>query len=160
MRGEEINEILRLHKMWLNNEEWGVRADLIGADLSDANISGADLSGADIRGANLRRADLSGANISGADLRRADLRRADLSGADLDFSCLPLCCGSLSAKFDKKHYIQFLYHTLKSLQQNDLIDEDFKKRFLTAENIALANKFHRVDECGKVEVKEDESGKD
>ena len=125
MNKSELNEIIVKHKMWLNNDNSGERAD----------ISGADLRGVDLSSANLRGADIS---------------RADLSGVDLDFSCLPLWCGSLEAKFDKKHYIQFLYHTLKSLENNDLIEDEFKKELLTEQNIKIANRFHRVEECGTV----------
>jgi len=39
---EELAEVLRLHKLWLNNEG-GKRADLSGADLSRAYLSRADL---------------------------------------------------------------------------------------------------------------------
>jgi hypothetical protein len=70
---DELQEILALHRKWLQGDSEGRRAVL----------SGADLSGADLRRAVLRRADLSGADLSGADLRRADLSGADLSGADL-----------------------------------------------------------------------------
>ena len=42
-----LNEILKKHKMWLNNEESGECAALGGADLRDADLSGADLSGAE-----------------------------------------------------------------------------------------------------------------
>ena len=70
---EELNEILKLHKMWLNYEEEGRRADLRGANLSGANLSEANLSRADLRGANLSRANLFGADLSGADLRGANL---------------------------------------------------------------------------------------
>ena len=108
MTTEEISEILKLHKAWINGEKHGKRADLSGAnlsradlyranlyranlsganlsraDLSGANLSGADLSGADLSGADLYRADLSGANLSRADLYRANLYRANLSGANL-----------------------------------------------------------------------------
>ena len=93
MTTEEISEILKLHKAWINGEKHGKRADLSGAYLSRANLSGADLSGADLSGADLSGADLSGAylsraylsraNLSGAYLFRADLSGADLSGADL-----------------------------------------------------------------------------
>ena len=71
MTKDRLNEILKAHKLWLNDETGGVRANLSDADLSGANLRGADLSGAD----------LSGANLSGADLRGADLSGADLSGA-------------------------------------------------------------------------------
>ena len=42
-----LNEILKKHKMWLNNEENGERADLRDADLYGANLSDANLSGAE-----------------------------------------------------------------------------------------------------------------
>jgi hypothetical protein len=103
MNQEELNEVLRLHLMWLDSEPEGrrayfYRADLRGADLGGADLTKADLSGADLRGANFGRAkliwavlsgaDLSGAclykaNLGGADLRNADLRGANLSGAYL-----------------------------------------------------------------------------
>jgi len=44
----DLKEVLRLHGLWLRDEEGGKRADLRGADL---------------RGANLREADLRGANL-------------------------------------------------------------------------------------------------
>jgi uncharacterized protein YjbI with pentapeptide repeats len=86
MTQEKINEILALHKKWLNDEDGGVRTDLSGANLSgadlrDANLRSADLSGANLSGANLSGADLSRANLSGADLSGADLSGANLSGA-------------------------------------------------------------------------------
>ena len=71
----DLQETLRLHKMWLDGKDGGKRADLSGANLRGANLSGADLSCAD-----LSRADLSGANLRSADLRGANLSSADLSG--------------------------------------------------------------------------------
>jgi uncharacterized protein YjbI with pentapeptide repeats len=92
MSQEQLQEVLRLHKLWLQGNP-GCRANLSGANLrganlrganlSDANLSDANLRGANLRGANLRGANLSGANLSGANLRGADLRGADLRGADL-----------------------------------------------------------------------------
>jgi uncharacterized protein YjbI with pentapeptide repeats len=49
---DELKEILRLHDMWLKDEEGGERANLHGANLRGANLHGADLRGADLRGAN------------------------------------------------------------------------------------------------------------
>jgi uncharacterized protein YjbI with pentapeptide repeats len=83
MTPEALKETLRLHGMWLRDEEGGKRANLRGACLSRANLRGADLSGANLSRANLRGADLSGANLSGANLSGANLRGADLSGANL-----------------------------------------------------------------------------
>ena len=84
----QLDEILRLHALWLKGQEGGKRANLSwanlnGANLNGADLSGADLSGANLRGANLRGANLSGANLSGANLRGANLSGANLSGADL-----------------------------------------------------------------------------
>ena len=98
MNANELKNILKLHKKWLNNEEGGLKADLRGADLREADLREADLSGADLsganlyeanlRGANLYRADLCGAILCEADLREANLRgatlyRADFCGADI-----------------------------------------------------------------------------
>jgi uncharacterized protein YjbI with pentapeptide repeats len=83
MEAEKLNEILRLHKLWINNDPHGVQANLSVADLREANLREANLREANLRGADLRGANLSGADLRGANLRGADLREADLSGADL-----------------------------------------------------------------------------
>ena len=90
---EQLDDILRKHALWINNESRGERANLSGANLSGTNLSGAnlyqanlheaDLRGADLYQANLSRANLSRANLSGADLRGAGLRGADIYQADL-----------------------------------------------------------------------------
>ncbi len=66
MQKQQLDEILRKHGLWLNDENGGEQADLSSADLSSANL----------RSANLRSADLSYADLSYADLRSADLRSA------------------------------------------------------------------------------------
>jgi len=63
METEELKQILREHKRWLDGE-MGIRADL-----QEANLRGANLRGANLRGANLRGADLRGADLQGADLQ-------------------------------------------------------------------------------------------
>ena len=83
---DELNEVLRLHRMWVNGECGGERAnlrgvDLRGVDLREANLRGANLRIADLREANLRRVDLREANLRGVDLRGANLRGANLSEA-------------------------------------------------------------------------------
>jgi uncharacterized protein YjbI with pentapeptide repeats len=88
MNKEQLQEILKLHKMWLEDQEDGIRANLSGADLHGvdlygANLRGANLSGADLHGVDLYGANLRGANLSRADLSGANLSRADLSGANL-----------------------------------------------------------------------------
>jgi len=130
MDKKELNKILKLHKMWLNGDAGGQRANLRwaylyranlsganlrGANLREANLSGADLSGADLRWADLYRANLSGANLRGANLREANLFKANLSGADLhgadlDFSVFPLWCGSFNIQDDGRLAKQLLGH--------------------------------------------------
>ena len=95
---DELAEVLRQHKLWLEDDPAGERAylqgaylrgadlqraDLQGADLQRAYLRGADLQGADLQGAYLQGADLQGADLQGADLQGADLRGANLQGADL-----------------------------------------------------------------------------
>ena len=92
MTKEELNETLKDHALWLENNG-GKRADFRGADLREADLRwahlrGANLQGAVLRGANLREAqlqwaDLRGANLQEADLRGAQLQEAQLRGADL-----------------------------------------------------------------------------
>ena len=90
-------------------------------------------------------------NLSMADLSGANLSDANLSRANLDFSCWPLWCGSLNVKIDKHIFCQLLYHTLRAGQS--VHDPEVKKIFEIPQIVNLANKFHRVDECGKIEVK-------
>ena len=138
------------HGKWLRSEEGGKRAYLRGAILNDANLNDANLYRADLSGADLHRADLCGANLNGANLCGADLHRADLRGANLDYSCLPLWCGSLSANFDDRQIIQFVYHIVKSGLNSTNTSDEIKSEL--AKLIDLANKFHRVDECGKITI--------
>ena len=77
MTTEEISEILKLHKAWINGEKHGKRADLSRADLSRADLSGAYLFRANLSGAYLSRANLSGAYLSGAYLSGAYLSGAE-----------------------------------------------------------------------------------
>ena len=71
-----------------------------------------------------------------------DLSRANLRGADLDFSCLPLWCGGLHLKVDKRLACQLAYH-LCSMQCDD-------SEYLEMRNsiLGFANHFRRADECG------------
>ena len=106
----DIQEILKLHKKWLNDEEGGERANL-----SDANLSGA----------NLRCANLSDANLSGADLSRANLSRADLSYANLSRANLSRAenlqnqnsADYILAHFDKNNEGIIVYKTFGEYQQ-------------------------------------------
>ena len=131
------------------------KADLRKADLNEADLFGANLRGANLREADLRKADLREADLNVADLFRANLRGADLRGADVDFSCWPLWCGSLNVKIDKRIFCQLLYHTLRAGKSVD--DPEVNRLFEIPEIVNLANQFHRVDECGKIEA---QNGKD
>ena len=102
----ELQEVLRLHKMWISSECGGVRANLT---------------------------------------------EANLRGANLDYSCLPLWCGSLKANFDDKVTTQILYHLLSIATHSNNVSQELKDILLTDSLIEQANKFHRVNECGKIE---------
>ena len=156
MKQKELKAILDRHKKWLRNEENGERADLSEADLRRAKLCRANLRRADLRGVNFSEADLRRASLNEADLRRADLRRAklseaylggaDLCGANLDYSCWPLWCGSLDVKVDARIARQLAYHFCR-LDCDD--PEYLEARKAIAE---FANKFHRADECGRIEA--------
>jgi len=105
MNQDELDAILQKHKLWLDDADGGIRAELKGA-----NLRGANLWGADLRHADLSDADLRGADLSDADLRGADLRGADLRGADLDYSCFPLWCGSKGMIVDRRIAAQIAAH--------------------------------------------------
>ena len=115
MDKKELDKVLKLHKMWLNEEVGGQKANLSGADLRWANLYEANLSGSNLRGSDLCEANLSGANLretdlSEANLRGADLRWANLRGADLNFSAFPLWCGSFDIMDDGRLIKQLLGH--------------------------------------------------
>ena len=140
---EELKEILKKHEQWLEVDSDGQRANLHWANLYRANLSGADLYGANLSGANLSGADLHWANLYGA-----NLNRADLLDADLDFGCLPLWCGSLTAHFDDRQLTQIAYHLVKAGLNSKNASDETKTEL--AKLIDFANKFHRIDECGKL----------
>ena len=95
--------------------------------------------------ANLEYANLEDANLEDADLRGANLRGANLEDANLDFSCWPLWCGSLDVKVDARIAAQLAYHFCR-LECDDT-------EYTEARNaiVDFANRFHRADECGKLE---------
>ena len=177
MQKERLQEILESHKKWLRGKD-GKRANLRGANLRGANLRGADLRGADLRGADLKDADLKsvdlrGANLKranlrwgdlewgdlkdadlryadlrGANLKRANLRYADLRGADLDYLSFPLWCGSFDIIVDERLIRQLCYHIVKLKYVGN--DSDIKTLLESDVFKSVANKFHRVEECGAV----------
>lgn len=122
MTRETLKEILSKHKVWLQGKGEGERA-------------------------NLQCADLTGANMQNANIRGADMR-----GADIDYSAWPLWCGSLKAHVDNRIAIQLLYHTLSVVQHSPYVSEDIKRTLLTPDVVGVANRFHRVNECGELEA--------
>ena len=131
----ELKTILEKHQKWLDGEPYGKRANLTGANLEDANL----------RDANLKYANLKHANLEYANLKGANLELTNLEGVDLDFSCWPLWCGSLDVKVDARIAAQLAYHFCR-LECEDV-------EYIEARNaiVDFANRFHRVDECGKLE---------
>ena len=152
MTQEELNKVLEKHKKWLNDEEGGEKADLSNANLYEANLNGANLNGADLDGADLRLADLRHANLWHANLWRANLNGADLRRANLDFSAFPLWCGGLDVHIDDRLAVQLLYHLVRNVKFSKNVSEELKALLLTGEIVSKANEFHRVRECGKIEV--------
>ena len=170
MTQEGLKKILHRHQLWMENKEGGEQADLRGANLRWINLHGAnlyeadlceaDLHGAnlnlinlqcaDLYGANLFRAVLQGADLRGAalrstDLSAADLRGADLQGADLDYSCWPLWRGSLDVTVDKRIAAQLAYHFCR------VICDDPEVKAAQEAIKGLANQFHHINECGRIE---------
>ena len=86
-----------------------------------------------------------GANMRGADMRWVDMQEADLRGADIDFSCWPLWCGSLDVIVDKRIAAQLAYHFCR------LVCDDEGVKSAQKMLAPLANQFHRVEECGRIE---------
>ena len=91
MKADELKEILKKHKMWINDEDGGERANLYGANLYKADLRGANLCDANLCDADLRGADLRGANLRIVNLYGANLCDADLRGAE-DFPYIPYSC--------------------------------------------------------------------
>lgn len=88
MTYEELNVVLEKHKLWLDGDPGGKRANLAFKDLSGATLSGANLKMANFYGANLSRANLIRTNLFGANLSRANLSRVNLSRANLSVASL------------------------------------------------------------------------
>lgn len=169
MTKEELDKVLESHKKWLGRDWRGKRAVLNNEDLRAkilrvVNLQKAYLCGADLRDADLRDADFREANLIDADLRGADLRGANLSGAnlkdadlcdaDIDFSVWPLCCGGLDVHIDDRIAIQLLYHLVRNVLYSKNTSKELKCLLGQKDIVRVANKFHRVDECGRIGVTE------
>ena len=102
---------------------------------------------ANLKDANLKDANLERANLKDANLDTITLQQADMRGKSLDFCAIPLSCGSIKWQIDKKLAIQLLYHFCSHTCEDKEITE------IQNSLIPLANQFHRVKECGKLESK-------
>jgi uncharacterized protein YjbI with pentapeptide repeats len=80
---DALNEIVRLHKLWLIGDPAGKKADLSYSDLRGSNLSYSDLRGSDLSYSNLRGSDLRYSDLRGSDLHGSDLRYSNLHGSDL-----------------------------------------------------------------------------
>ena len=126
-------------------------AILRGADLRHSDLRQSDLQSAILEDSELQGADLRGALLQHSNLRGAKLRHSDMRGADIDYASWPLWCGSLKAYVDDRIAIQLLYHTLSVVQHSPYVSEDVKKALLSAENVRIANRFHRIGEGREIE---------
>ena len=164
MNKDELKTMLEQHRLWLEDNNSGKRANLQYADLQyaslqyadlrGANLQRADLEGADLRYASLQYADMRGANLQYADLQYADLEGADLRYADLDYSSLPLWCGSKGMKVDRRIAAQIAAHFCAL----DCDDADYQ----TAREAILefARTSHRAVDLGLLEGQDDKSSND
>lgn len=139
MEQKELLEVLEKHVKWLRRQKGGKRAVLDDARLMCVSLNGLNLSYASLRG---------------TDLHGIELRGTNLYGADIDYSSWPLWCGSLKARIDDRQARQLLYHVLSAVAYSDNCSDNLKATLLTKSNIAVANQFHRVDECGKLKIYE------
>ena len=165
MEQKKLDEILKKHQKWLDNDPDGRRADLRWANLQRADLQRANLRWADLQGANLQRADLQGANLrwadlqganlqradlQGANLRWADLQEANLQGADLFNTCLPLWRGGLNIKLDRLQMAQLAYHFCSMDCEDDEVKSLQKSLYKLANEFAdsrgdLKNRKYEVD---------------
>lgn len=99
----QLNEILEKHRLWLEGEPNGERADLTGANLFRANLTRANLKGADLTLANLTGVNLTGVNLAGVNLRGANLTGSNLMSTRLDGSHVAGTEGVLSISTQNPH---------------------------------------------------------
>ena len=138
---EELEEILRKHKIWLR-EDWDDDEEC--ADLDDvnlalikhksslekgerANLDHVNLNGFDLSNANLKRADLCCASLEGANLENADLIEADLSYANLKNANLK---GAILNKASLRH---------ANLENANLSKTNLRRTDLRYADLILAN---------------------
>ena len=90
--------------------------------------------------ADLQHANLQHANLRHANLWYANLRHANLQHADLDFSCLPLWCGGLNIKADRRLVAQIAFH-LAALDVSECKDAETIEAMATFRATPMATWF-------------------
>lgn len=83
---------------------------------------------------------------------KANLLEADLQGGNLDYSCWPLWCRSLGVHIDDRQAVQLLYHLISNVAYSKNTSDEVKSILLTEDIVKLANQFHHVEECGRIEA--------
>ncbi len=78
---EELNDIIRLHAIYLSGKNGGARAQVKFKNLSGLTLSRQDMSHADFTGSCFIGADLSGGNFTSATFFACDMRRSNLENA-------------------------------------------------------------------------------
>lgn len=108
MKQSKLNEMIRLHGLWLKGDRRGKRANLENADLSnlclkDANLRSANLTSVFCYRTNFVDADLRGANLQGGEFNYCTFEGANLAGANCQ--CLKVCvCDFLNANFKNTNF--------------------------------------------------------
>lgn len=148
MKQKELNNVIHLHSLWIDGEDDGECADL-----RDENLTFKDLSFSNLSRCNMRGVDMRAANTVGASFNEADMR-----DVNIDYSAWPLDYGTLKAYVDDRIAIQLLYHTLSVVMYSPAVSEDVKRTLLTRDVVDVANRFHHVDECGKLKTWEEIKG--
>ena len=149
---EELEEILRKHKLWLRKDEYEDEeecADLDGINLAfikhksslekgeRANLDHVNLNGFDLSDANLKRADLCCASLEGANLENADLIEADLSYANLENANLK---GAVLNRADLRHAnLENANLSKTNLRRADLRYADLNRANLSSSRAEWAN---------------------
>lgn len=73
---------------------------------------------------------------------------------NLDCSSLQLWCGGLDIHIDDKIAVQLLYHLVRNVLYSKNTSKELKRLLGQKDIVEEANKFHRVEECGKLNYEE------
>lgn len=169
MTRTEINNVLCLHKAWLENLDEGKCADfsyknlsgikLAGKNLSMANFTGANLYEADLYGTKFSRANFYGANFVGAELSEADFSDSDLGEADFrgaNLSGTILIRANLSGAKNLRLSTDYMEKTFEHTSEGYIVYKTFGDMYDVPDNwkikpgsIITENvDFNRTNECG------------